>query len=255
MKILKRFPFLPVFGLFLVMGFFLGTRVGLSRGTANSANDSLVTAPAPIATTAEFATPQPAAANGQRNVLVIGVDTMQPENARLESIWLVLYFPGYSEFNVIPLFPAALSGGQSQDDALSGAFNLRADHLPSTEFLKAIQDLDLWWNKVLVIDEAGLARMIDQLGGVVLDGDTFNGANAVANLSNPWDAPKQALQGQVSLAKALCSQSPGVFSPETIQAMGSLIGTHIYTSGDMRSTLADWQNLNEPVSCQFPTLE
>jgi hypothetical protein len=255
MKILKRFPFLPVFSLFLVLGLFLGTRLGLSRGTANSANDSIATSSAPIATTSEFATPQPAAANGQRNVLVIGVDTMQPENARLESIWMVLYFPGYSEFNLIPLFPAALSGGPSQDDALSRAFNLRADHLPSTEFLAAVQDLDLWWNDVLVIDEAGFARVIDQVGGVVLDGDTFNGANAVANLSNPWDAPKRALQGQVSLATALCSQSPGIFSPETIQAMGSLTGTHIFISGDMRSTLADWQNLNEPISCQFPTLE
>jgi hypothetical protein len=255
MKILKRFPFLPVFSLFLVVGLILGTRVGLSRGTANSANGLLATAPAPSATTVEFATPEPATANGQRNVLVIGVDTLQPENARLESIWLILYFPGYSEFNLIPLFPAALSGGQSQDDALAGAFELQADHLPASEFLAAVQDLDLWWNKVLVIDEAGLARMIDQVGGVVLNGDTYGGANAVANLSNPWDAPKRALQGQASLAKALCSQSPGVFSPETIQAMGSLIGTHIFTSGDMRSTLADWQNLNEPVSCQFPTLE
>lgn len=254
MKILKRFPFLPVFSLFLVVGLFLGTRVGLSRGTANSANGLLATAPAPSATI-EFATPQPAAANGQRNVLVIGVDSMQPENVKLESIWLLLYFPGYSEFNLIPLFPAALSGGQPQDDDLSGAFYLRADHLPSTEFLTAVQDLDLWWNEVWVIDETGLARLVDQVGGVVLDGATFDGANAVANLSNPWDASKRALQGQVSLAKALCSQSPGVFSPETIQAMGSLIGTHIFTSGDMRSTLADWQALNEPVSCQFPTLE
>jgi len=255
MKILKRFPFLPVFGIFLLVGLFLGTRAGLSTGTANSVNSSLATAPAPIAATAEMATPQPVAANGQRNLLVIGVDRMEPENAQLESIWLVLHFPGEAEFTLIPLFPAALSGGQSQDDFLSHTFDLRPDHLPSPEFLTAIKELDLWWNDVLVIDEAGLARMIDQVGGVVLDGDRYEGVNAVAGLPNPWDAPHGALQGQISVAKALCSQSPGIFSPESIQVMIGLIGTHIFTTQEMQSTLADWQGLNEPVSCQFPTLE
>jgi hypothetical protein len=255
MKILKRFPFLPVFGIFLLVGLFLGTRVGLTKGTANSANATLSTDAAPMAATPEIATPHPVAPNGQHNLLVVGVDKMEPENAQLESVWLVLYFPGNSEFNLIPLFPAALSGGQRQDELLTRAFDLQPDHTPAPEFLRAIQDLDLWWNNVVVIDEAGLARTIDQVGGVILNGDSYEGVNAVANLPNPWDAPQQALQSQVSLVQALCNQSPGVFSPETIQAMSDLIGKHIFSTQDLQSTLADWQALQAPFSCQFPTLE
>jgi hypothetical protein len=228
-------------------------------------------APSPV----RLATP----ANGQRNLLVIGVDRLsntrpnerlakpeqltgglgqaQPGAPRLASLWLVSYFPGVSAVSLVPLYPAPGAADSGWQRALVASFHLNALGVPSVEFLHQLEKRQIWWSNYAILDEIALASAIDMLGGVELDGQWLSGPAALLHLPHSWEDPSASLLGQAQLLHRLCRQALLLPQETDFTPLWRLAPAHLRSDLDPPSALAEWQSvlLAQPgLSCEFPLI-
>ena len=200
-----------------------------------------------------------APANGQRNLLVIGVDRLDRDTPRLESLWLVLYFPGRSPVTLMPLYPRADGSEPVRAATLAESFSLTRFGDPSPEFLERLRHEQVWWSGYVLLDETALAALVDLLGGVDLDGKHRDGFLALSSIPRPWDDRAGALQGQVGLLRSACRQAGALFSsgPEIAELVDKL-GRHLRTSVDIAAEVQDWLQAagsNPALECEFPLMD
>jgi len=191
-------------------------------------------------------------ATGQRNLLVIGIDDLSSPSPRLESVWLVSFFPGQSTFTLFPIYPDILENNKSDHEALAKDFSLDANDTPNQAFFDLLGQ-ETWWNNYLVIDEAGWAAILDFLGGVVIDGRLLDGSGAPVSLTL-WDDPSASAGGQAALLQAACLRAASLHQEEVIQGL-SLLAPHLRSDLDLTQAPQDWST--EPGSrlglhCEFP---
>jgi hypothetical protein len=62
--------------------------------------------------------------NGQRSLLLIGVDTLRTSQPDLASLWLVTYLPPDSTFHLLPIFPAGKGDLSDFERQLSRSFRM-----------------------------------------------------------------------------------------------------------------------------------
>jgi hypothetical protein len=190
-------------------------------------------------------------ANGQRNLLVIGVDRLDNAQPRLESVWLALYFPGRSPVAFLPLYP-----GPGGEEALPAAFELTPAGDPGERFLEQLRREQLWWSGIVLLDEAGLAAALDFLGGLPVGERPLGGALALASLARPWEDPAGALQGQTALLQASCAAAAGRdFDPREIRQFLRDTSGHLRADFELSQAAEEWLDLagEAPgLTCEFP---
>jgi hypothetical protein len=194
-------------------------------------------------------------ANGQRGLLVLGVDRLASPGPRLQSAWLVAYFPGKSLVTLVPLYPQAAVLPSPSGHSLERAFQLDAAGAPSPEFLERLQEMRLAWSGYLVIDEIGMIALLDFVGGVTLEGRELDGAIAVGAVPLPWLDPAAALHGQSELLAAACRKVSQAAPPGDVQQFLAEIQPYIRTDLNLSQVTKDWFDLvgNQNVlACEFP---
>jgi hypothetical protein len=200
-----------------------------------------------------------APANGQRNLLVIGVDRLDGDLTRLESLWLVLYFPGRSPLTLMPLYPRGGGPETSQRANLAEAFSLARSGEPDPAFFERLQHEQVWWSGYVVLDETALAVLVDQLGGVVLDGKHLNGDQTLDTIPRAREDPQAALQGQVGLLRSACLQAGKRLSGGLdFAGWANALGRYIRSDLDVFELAREWLQAAGPtptLECEFPLLD
>lgn len=202
---------------------------------------------------------QAAPATGQRNLLVIGVDRLEGDSAQLQSLWLVLYFPGRSPLTLMPLYPRQAGPERSEHADLAEAFSLDRSGEPGPAFFERLRHEQVWWSGYLLLDEPTLAAFLDRLGGVDLGGAHLDGAQALAAIPRPWQDRQAALQGQTALLRAACQQVGTRLSSN--QDLAGLVGglaRQVRSDLDIVETARDWLQAAGPLpslECEFPLLD
>lgn len=198
--------------------------------------------------------------NGQRNILMIGVDQLGVPSPHLEGVWLILYIPHFPQLTLMPIYPVGSHlGNQSNDPSLANLFNLGPDLSPNAKFLEAVQVGDLWWNNYVVFDKIASMRIVDFLGGVKIgSAENVDGMHAVVSLISTKDDPTAALISQARLSQELCHRAASrSFTDVDLNDLFDLLSNHISTDINKERLIWDWLNLSKSgggISCVYPSM-
>ncbi len=247
MRVIKL---LLMFGIFI--GFMVGGILAASAVTGSGSADGQAGLHPNIKLDSTGAAP-----NGQRNILLIGIDRMDSDRPNLEGLWLLMNVSSSNRVSLMPLFPA-LPGKDVLDTAqLVSSFKLDPNGKPDVGFLAIIQQAEFWWSNYFVIDQAGLAQLIDYNQGINLGSGQVGGGQAVASLASASVDGLAALNSQASLIQAVCNQQSGkLISADLRQVLTQLSG-HYQTDLKLKTLVSEWQQPltgSGHVSCEFPTL-
>ena len=125
--------------IFLMFGIFIGFMVGgilaasAVTGTGGTTNPAVLVPGIKLDSSG-------AAPNGQRNILLIGVDQLDNATPHLEGLWLLMNVAASNQITLLPLYPAT-PGKEVMDPAqLISRFHLDSNGYPDTDFLSIIQE-------------------------------------------------------------------------------------------------------------------
>jgi hypothetical protein len=190
--------------------------------------------------------------SGQHNYLVIGTDDINSSDPILESIWLLIAFPGRSNLTMIPIYPTIENGIPLADSSLSQLFEISAQGIPETTFLGRLQE-QIHWDYYVVIDKVGFSDLVKFLSHP--DSDS-NNSSILASLPLAWEDPAGALSGQTKLLMQVCAQTSNLSAQiQTIELIKKN-QSHFQTDIDWEETLSQWSiedsNLSR-IDCEFPS--
>jgi len=197
------------------------------------------------------------APNGQRNILVIGVDRLDNPTPRLEGLWLMMNVAASNRITLLPLYPAPPGKEVMNTTQLITRFKLDAAGNPEADFLTVIQQSDFWWSNYAVLDQVGLAQLIDYNQGINLGDGPVGGGQAVASLPSASMDGLAALNGQSVLIQAICNQQSGKLITADVKQIFSQLSGHFKTDIKINTLIAEWQRPltnSGHVTCEFPTL-
>lgn len=232
-----------IFAIFLLLGIWTGRLSGTFKPARG-----------PIATLRSNS-PLPTPSNGQTNLLVIGVDRLKSRQPRLESIWLLGYFPDEPHITLIPVFPVSPATQPAHLRSLEENLRISEGGRPSPEMLKTLQGDHIWWNSYVVIDEIAMIEIIDFLGGIQVNDQRMRGALAIGSFPLPQEDPAASLDGQTRLLRRICQQANLLLPSADLRKILHLIPDHIQTNADIFQTIRDWRALThgrENLACEFP---
>ena len=289
MKLKSITPFLPLFSLFLLVGYWTGQQIAVSAqrtppqeletsrlpvveldrlpptptppAASQAAALPPLASPTPAVAPADIKSPErPQLASRQRNLLVIGVDDLGAFEPRLESVWMAIYLPGNPHFMLLPVYPSpkAASEEQSLNPPLPQLFELGATKAPGVRFLEALEADGLWWTGYLILDHVALADVAEFLGGAG-ELSTEVGAFDLASLPLAAVDSQQALLGQARLLQALCTNIDRLSLEDhwRLPHLFGLIPAHAVTDLDLNQVSAEWQALLGQaggIACEYPYL-
>jgi hypothetical protein len=232
-----------VFAIFLLLGIWTGKLSG-----------TLKPARGPIATLRSNS-PVPTPSNGQINLLIIGVDRLKSRQPRLESIWLLGYFPEEPHITLIPVFPVSPATQPAHLRSLEENLRISEGGRPGPEMLKTLHRDHIWWNRYVIVDEIAMIEIIDFLGGVQVNDQRVKGALAISSFPLPQEDPAASLEGQTRLLRGICQQANLLLPSADLRKILHLIPDHIQTDADIFQAIRDWRALThgrEKLACEFP---
>jgi hypothetical protein len=248
MKALRTLSYLILFGSTLVLGLHAGRTTAASLAASRPDPTPALTQLPP--------TPQAVRipGNGQRNLLVIGVDDLQAPQPHLEGIWLVLYIQGYPQITLLPVYPQP-SGQENASSFLSleEDFHLAPGGEIEPAFLDALKARQLWWNNYVLFDGSAADKIFQWKDQVAKES---SGIHSVADLLTAREDPDGALDGQHKKLKDLC-QAANQSSPEDLSRLIQLASQHLVTDLNLKEAAGEFQNLlshPQHLVCEFPTI-
>ena len=204
-------------------------------------------------TTQKSITPATMPENGQRNILVIGVDDLNREKPKLAGIWLVVYFPENPDIIFAPIFPNPINRSGIDNAKLIDSFSLNKDDSPSRTFIEQLHQKHLYWHSYFVVDSYAVAetvKFIMNLGG----NEQYSDKNPIDPIA--WsDEISPSLNNQSDLLRNLCIQAKNIEDDIDFSRILNRINKHIYTDMDMISMIHDLRGLMSQESdlvCEFP---
>jgi hypothetical protein len=242
--------------LFLMFGIFIGFMVGGLLAAGAVTGNQVPTVQAVLESNILLDS-SGAAPNGQRNILLIGVDQLDSQTPRLEGLWLMMNVTSSNRITMLPLFPAPPGKEVMETTQLIDIFRLDSNGNPDPGFLTLIQQSDFWWSNYFILDHAGLAQLIDYNQGVNLGGGAVGGSQAVASLASASLDGLSALNSQSVLIQAICNQQSGKLISADLRQVFSMLSGHFKTDLKLKTLVSEWQKPftnSGQVMCEFPTL-
>lgn len=199
----------------------------------------------------------PKLANGQRSLLLIGIDQIDATEPRLISAWLIIYAPTYQPFTFVNIYPSGAPGEASGSNTLAKTFRLTKDHHLDANFLKVLADRNIWWSGYIVLDEVATAKTIEYIGNIENTPHPINGQNVVKGLPHPWENAQAALIGQAGLLQDICWKVFQLSQFPNLNELYNQVNGHLITDLDIKLVIDEWQSLalSSSRSCQFPGLD
>jgi hypothetical protein len=205
-------------------------------------------------------TSQPALSR-QRNILLIGIDSFQAEEPRLEGVWMIFYMRDFPHFMLVPIYPNQFQNMHSSavvDQNLAHLFRMDEGQIPNSIFLQALKDKELWWDGYIILDRSALSEVVALVS--TEDESTRQSQQlSVSNIPDVEEAPERALLGQAELAQELCRNSSWVLASNSNQ-LSILIArasVHIRTDlnlGEIAGEVKSALRYGGGISCEFPSM-
>lgn len=138
----------------------------------------------------------------QFSILLIGLDSLNASQPKLEACWVVTFQPGTQQYYVLGFAPETEIAlpGEATAQPLATIYNL--DHqigrgdLFTRDALRVISP-GLSFQAEMMFDRLMLAQTIDMLGGITLNGHWLNGPSLLALYDQlPPDQPAERLMFQ-----------------------------------------------------------
>jgi hypothetical protein len=242
-----------VYLLLFVVSLFIGLIAGLVSGGPRALLQ--------LTTPPRLFSPLPTPSNGQRNILIIGVDRLEnafPPNEnspRLESIWLVVYFPGQENVSWVPIYPPPTGIKDNFRPSPADLFTLKPNGSPGTALFNLLHVHQIWWSGYILIDEIGLAEALKIMYPEDSGGSPRYGTGELRMIPKPWDNQAAAYLGQSTLLKKLCLQTANASNDVNFTQLKTLIPEHMQTNIDISQLAQEWQQIttsNSRLVCEFP---
>ncbi len=192
----------------------------------------------------------------QRTVAYILADNLQSNAPRLIGVWFALYRPDLPKVTLIPLYPPNPANRASAGLDLSSSFKLTKEKTPDQEFVTAMKGFHAQWNGYILTDLEGVSRTVDWMQGIETSQGKMDGATAFTILTQSWDDPSGALQGQVLLLSGACASIAKLSIEANWSGLaGALSPDHMRTDLPLDMMITDWKALvsaSDPLSCEIP---
>jgi hypothetical protein len=196
--------------------------------------------------------PDNSQASLQQNILVIGVTNLVTEQPELRSVWMVLYLTDSTHLTLMPIYPSITQGNAAL--ALKELFHLDATGTPDQQFLKALQEQNLWWNNIVIIDEAALTTLINFVQSATR---TPLSEDLALILSGTPQDNQTSLGQQTQLLRDLCDAAGDLEYLPDASNLYQLIPIHLTSDLMVEKFISDWQlhlALGSHLTCEFPFL-
>lgn len=276
MRPYRLFLFFGLFTTFFLSGMFAGSATihllesvfwdrlaAFSPNTEVDAISKTPDFPVPLNQTAKSTSASENLADArQRNILIIGVDQLNSHQARLESVWLAMYFPNHPQVTLMPVFPKIISGplgiqAEIEKD-LAGKFHLDPGNYPDPGFLKALEEKDIWWTNFIVVDGKIINWLLDITAQATSRDDRLESPVDTGMPPSTSEVPLEGLLAQVNIAQEICRVPVNLKMThqelfELAQSILALTGTDI--TGEQ--AIKEIQYLNKfggRLMCEFPFL-
>jgi hypothetical protein len=183
--------------------------------------------------------------------LVILVDDLLALSPNLEGVWLSRSTDGGAGNLFFPIFPSQAEDGAQRDLNLRGAFWLEESLALSGKFQTILQDRNLSWHWVLLVDQTALSEInlilaeldpaYQPLNSVGLSGLSYTVENRLLTQTN-----------QALFIRDLCGQLPlpahNILSQRSLEGFS---GHALFRGTTPLEFLTSWSGVNY---CLFPTM-
>ncbi len=244
MKTLQLSPFVLIFLLCLVGGFYWGSQWDNAPifSAMKNISDEGTFFPAPVS---DVEVPR------QRNLLLIGVDRENLVVPRLEALWLLIYYPDSTKIDLIPIFPNTDNEDPIRDQVLAASFSITPEGQPGEVFWEQINDRSIRMDHYVLFDRVAVEEIMDVMG---LPGLAEEDAFQLAH----WESdPAAAISSQTRIFTHLCSAFTDSNVLEDITLFIDHLSPHLITDIPPAQIITDWRlirSFGARLHCEFPTL-
>jgi len=199
--------------------------------------------------------------NGQRSVLLVGVDSLGLSSPKLTSLWLVSYLPADPTLHIIPIFPAGKEAPSSFEEKLPRSFMINgkdADPALGKDFIKLLSDNNYWWSDYLIYDQIALSAMISLFGQAQSSDVHISLSEQLSSKNYHEGDPHEVYSTQLAILQVACHNLDGMIQNSDLFQIGSLVPDHIAIGFDLQQDISEWRALLDgagDLSCRFPTME
>lgn len=199
--------------------------------------------------------------NGQRTFLLVGVNTLDPIKAELESLWLVTNLLPDTTLQFLPIIKTGNETNSDFEDQLFNSFKLDKKNgklILSQDFIDLLKLNNYWWSGYFVIDHIAIAGMINSIGNSVDNEKAISGDHSRnENLENIYSL-QNTNSMDLTLFQTFChilskiSKTPDSFNTFLLDP------NHLLTDLDRNEIVTEWNAfLSKGLrhNCSFPTLE
>jgi len=205
--------------------------------------------------------PIPALPDGERILLVVGVDRLNSTEPRLESLWLLTYYLEGKPVQWMPILPSGTDPMSLLEVDLLKSFSLVSTEEQITlnpAFLEQLKQENYWFSGYLILDNQATAAIINLVGGLQTDRGTLSGEQTMRNLPTILDQPRDAHSLQaLRLAQGCQTLALQSIQPNW-QLLLNLIPGHIFTDLYPEQLIAEiltFTSSTSPWHCEFPTIQ
>ena len=198
--------------------------------------------------------------DGERIILLVGVDQLNTNQPQLLSVWLLTYYLNDAPIQFLPIYPSGNNPPTVLERMLIDSFNL-VDENGTTrltpEFLGILTEANYWVSGYLVFDSSAYAQVIDLIGGLPTDQGTFLGEEILETIPLAAEDPHAAhVQQILSLGKACQTLSRMPSLPNWQLILHLISENNILTDLHPNGLLLELQQLTAVpyrIRCEFPS--
>lgn len=198
----------------------------------------------------------------QRSILIITVDDLSGNGARLDTIWLILYMPNLPIITLIPVYPTINPSGDSievdLDYDLKTQFKLEPRGIIDPIFLAYLRENGISWSKYIILDRATI-HQIDQFAtNLKIDSPTGSihvDLNSI--IPDKELTPTERILSQANIAQNICLHyTELMLTPETVLRYFPRMVHRIETDFNTQEAAYEIWTIKEAMAgfkCGFPS--
>ena len=192
----------------------------------------------------------------QKNFLVILADRLDKKKPYLSGVWLAVYQSSEPRLIFLPVYPGVQNDPQSNHDELAEYFQLDSDGVPTTKFFEQIEQKNIWWDHVILLDEVSLSVLVEITDGLNLGRGKLDGPEAVSQFVVNQDDPHAQQFTQAIVLRGLCQETDTLIQSAVFSEGFNSLPEHWYSDLDFQNVYKDWSLDKgfEGLSCEMPML-
>ena len=198
----------------------------------------------------------------QRSILIITVDDLKSNGARLDSVWLILYMPNLPEITLIPIYPTINFSGDSidvdLDYDLQTKFKLDPGGILDPIFLAYLRENGVTWSKSIMLDRSSINQIDQFASNPQIDHPSGSHHEEHSSIIPDKElTPAERILSQAKIAQNLCQHySELMLTPDTVLRYFPRLVDRIETDISAQEAAYEIWTFEEAMSgfrCVFPS--